>query len=110
MIALADDLALLAPGATPADLVLVANQLGAAGDVRSVGFAQHAGGVPVLGGAIGVLVYTELWVGFTAISSLLIPGLAQTVLSYRGHSLVPGFGGNRPVLAEPERRSAAAHR
>ena len=63
----------------------------------------------VLGGAIGVLVYTELWVGFTAISSLLIPGLAQTVLSYRGQSLVPGFGGNRPVLAEPERR-AAAHR
>ena len=64
----------------------------------------------VLGGAIGVLVYTELWVGFTAISALLIPGLAQTVLSYRGHSLVPGFGGNRPVLAEPERRSAAVHR
>lgn len=58
----------------------------------------------VLGGAIGVLVYTELWVGFTAITALLIPGLAQTVLSYRGHSLVPGFGGNRPVLAEQERR------
>ncbi len=64
----------------------------------------------VLGGAIGVLVYTELWVGFTAITALLIPGLAQTVLSYRGHSLVPGFGGNRPVLAEPERRSAAVRR
>ena len=58
----------------------------------------------VLGGAIGVLVYTELWVGFTAITALLTPGLAQTVLSYRGHSLVPGFGGNRPVLAEQERR------
>jgi len=43
-------------------------------------------------------------VGFTAITALLIPGLAQTVLSYRGHSLVPGFGGNRPVLAEQERR------
>jgi len=56
----------------------------------------------VLGGALGVLVYTELWVGFTAISTLLIPGLAQTVVSYRGHSLIPGFGGNRPVLAEPE--------
>ena len=64
----------------------------------------------VLGGAIGVLVYTELWVGFTAITALLIPGLAQTVLSYRGHSLVPGFGGNRPVLAEPERRATAARR
>lgn len=47
-------LALLAPGAVLADLVLVTNQLGAAGDVRSVGFVQHAGGVRVLGGAIGV--------------------------------------------------------
>ncbi len=56
----------------------------------------------VAGGAVGVLVYTELWVGFTAISSVLILGLAQTVVSYRGDSLIPGFGGNRPVLAEPE--------
>ena len=36
----------------------------------------------VLGGAIGVLVYTELWVGFTAISSLLVLGLAQTIFSF----------------------------
>jgi len=56
----------------------------------------------VLGGALGVLVYTELWVGFTAITSLLILGLAQTVVSHRGASLIPGFGGNRPVLAVPE--------
>ncbi len=56
----------------------------------------------VLGGAMGVLVYTDLWVGFTAIAALLIPALAQTVVSYRGASLIPGFGGNRPVLAEPE--------
>ena len=28
----------------------------------------------VLGGALGVLVYTDLWVGFTAITALLIPG------------------------------------
>jgi MFS family permease len=56
----------------------------------------------VAGGAIGVLVYTELWVGFTAISSLLILGLAQTIVSYRGASLIPGFGGNRPVFAEQE--------
>ena len=53
----------------------------------------------VLGGAMGVLVYTELWVGFTAISSLLIPGLAQTITSFRGYSLIPGLGGNRPVHA-----------
>jgi len=44
----------LAPGASPADFVVVANELGGAGDVRSVGFEQRAGGVPVLGGAIGV--------------------------------------------------------
>jgi hypothetical protein len=64
----------------------------------------------VLGGALGVLVYTDLWVGFTAITALLIPGLAQTVVSYRGASLIPGFGGNRPVVAEPEGRLAVAHR
>jgi hypothetical protein len=64
----------------------------------------------VLGGAMGVLVYTELWVGFTAIAALLIPALAQTVLSYRGGSLIPGFGGNRPVLAEPEGELTVAHR
>ena len=64
----------------------------------------------VLGGAIGVLVYTDLWVGFTAITAVLIPGLAQTVVSYRGASLIPGFGGNRPVLAEPEGLSAVTHR
>ncbi|MFV1362097.1 MULTISPECIES: MFS transporter [Mycolicibacterium] len=56
----------------------------------------------VAGGAIGVLIYTELWAGFTAITAVLILGLAQTVVSYRGDSLIPGFGGNRPVLAEQE--------
>ncbi len=63
----------------------------------------------VLGGALGVLVYTELWVGFTAVSALLILGLAQTVVSFRGDSLIPGLGGNRPVMVEQEatRRGAA---
>lgn len=65
----------------------------------------------VLGGAMGVLVYTDLWVGFTAITALLIPALAQTVVSYRGFSLIPGFGGNRPVLAAPQlRRRTGARR
>ncbi|MBV8966774.1 MAG: MFS transporter [Mycobacteriaceae bacterium] len=58
----------------------------------------------VAGGATGVLVYTDLRVGFTAISSFLILGLAQTIVSYRGDSLIPGFGGNRPVVAEQEGR------
>jgi Major Facilitator Superfamily len=56
----------------------------------------------VAGGAMGVLVYTDLWAGFTAVTALLIPGLAQTVVSYFGESLIPGLGGNRPVLAEQE--------
>jgi hypothetical protein len=56
----------------------------------------------VAGGAMGVLVTTDLWVGFTAISAILILALAQTLVSYNGDSLIPGFGGNRPVLAEQE--------
>lgn len=56
----------------------------------------------VLGGALGVLVYTELWIGFTAVSALLLFGLAQTVVSFRGDSLIPGLGGNRPVMVEQE--------
>jgi MFS family permease len=56
----------------------------------------------VLGGAVGVLVYTELWVGFTAVTAILILGLAQTLVSFRGDSLIPGLGGNRPVMVEQE--------
>ena len=56
----------------------------------------------VAGGATGVLVYTQLHVGFTVISCVLIVGLAQTLVSYRGESLIPGLGGNRPVLAAQE--------
>jgi predicted MFS family arabinose efflux permease len=64
----------------------------------------------VLGGALGVLVYTELWVGFTAVTALLILGLAQTLVSFRGNSLIPGLGGNRPIMVEREgkRRGAGA--
>jgi hypothetical protein len=62
----------------------------------------------VLGGALGVLVYTELWVGFTAVSSLLVLGLAQTIVSFRGDSLIPGLGGNRPVMVEQESKHRGA--
>ena len=61
----------------------------------------------VSGGAIGVLIYTDLWVGFTAISAVLILGLAQTLVSNGGDSLIPGLGGNRPVFAAQENRGAA---
>ncbi len=56
----------------------------------------------VLGGALGVLLYTDLWVGFSIVGSVLIPGLAQTIVSFRGDSLIPGLGGNRPVMVEQE--------
>ncbi|CAM3114206.1 MFS transporter [Skermania piniformis] len=55
----------------------------------------------VLGGAAGVLLPTEYWIGFTAIGGLLALGLLQTALSYSGRSLLPGLGGNRPVHADP---------
>ncbi len=64
----------------------------------------------VLGGALGVMVYTELWVGFTAVTALLILGLAQTLVSFRGDSLIPGLGGNRPVMVEQEGRRRGAGR
>jgi len=41
--------------------------------------------------------------------TLLILGLAQTIVSNRGHSLIPGFGGNRPVLAEQEGTAAVTN-
>ena len=49
-----------------------------------------------------MLIYTDLWSGFTAISAVLILGLAQTLVCYHGDSLIPGFGGNRPVFAQQE--------
>jgi MFS family permease len=56
----------------------------------------------VFGGALGVLLYTNLWVGFSVVAAVLIPGLAQTVVSFHGDSLIPGLGGNRPVMVEQE--------
>ncbi|MDJ0393801.1 MFS transporter [Rhodococcus sp. G-MC3] len=56
----------------------------------------------VLGGALGVLLPTEFWLGFTVVSVVLTLGLVQTYLTYRGKSLLPGFGGNRPDHAEQE--------
>lgn len=62
----------------------------------------------VLGGATGVLIYPQLWVGFTTITAVLILGMAQTLVSYNGASLIPGLGGNRPVFAETEGGPVAA--
>lgn len=56
----------------------------------------------VVGGAAGVLLPTDYWKGFAVVSAVLVLGLSQSVLSYRGHSLLPGLGGNRPQHAEQE--------
>lgn len=55
-----------------------------------------------------MLIYPQLWIGFTTITAVLIIGLAQTLVSYNGGSLIPGFGGNRPVLAATEGGPVAA--
>ncbi|WP_435824887.1 MFS transporter [Nocardia rhamnosiphila] len=56
----------------------------------------------VIGGAGGVLLPTDYWKGFAVVSAVLVGGLVQTVLSYRGFSLLPGLGGRRPLHAEQE--------
>jgi MFS family permease len=56
----------------------------------------------VLGGALGVLLNTNWWIGFSVVAAVLILGLAQTVVSFHGDSLIPGLGGNRPVMVEQE--------
>ena len=49
----------------------------------------------VFGGAFGVLLPPDYWVGFTVVSVLLALGTAQTVLTSRGSTLLPGLGGGR---------------
>ncbi|MBU3061263.1 MFS transporter [Nocardia sp. NEAU-G5] len=56
----------------------------------------------VIGGAGGVLLPTTWWIGFTVVAGVLAVGLVQTFVSYRGHSLLPGLGGNRPQHAGQE--------
>lgn len=56
----------------------------------------------VVGGAAGVLLPTEYWKGFAVVTGILALGLIQTFVSYRGHSLLPGLGGHRPLHAEQE--------
>ncbi|MFI5780257.1 MFS transporter [Nocardia sp. NPDC051570] len=56
----------------------------------------------VIGGAGGVLLPTVYWKGFAVVTAVLALGLLQTVVSYRGHSLLPGLGGNRPQHAKQE--------
>lgn len=50
----------------------------------------------VFGGAVGVLLPPDYWVGFAVVSALLAIGLAQTMLYRAGRSLIPGAGRRRP--------------
>ncbi|MFZ2177227.1 MAG: MFS transporter [Rhodococcus sp. (in: high G+C Gram-positive bacteria)] len=63
----------------------------------------------VVGGALGVLLPTEYWIGFSVVSAVMTVGLVQTVLSYRGRTLLPGLGGKRPVVAEQEITEPLSH-
>jgi MFS family permease len=51
----------------------------------------------VFGGALGVLLPPTFWIGFLVVSVLLAVGLVQTMLTRKGQSLLPWFGGERPV-------------
>ncbi|HEX9336268.1 MAG TPA: MFS transporter, partial [Pseudonocardiaceae bacterium] len=52
----------------------------------------------VLGGTLGVLLPTMFWLGFAVVSVLLALGLAQTMLTRQGRSLLPALGsGWRPT-------------
>ncbi len=73
-------LALLAPGSAAADLVVVANQLDPGGHIRTVGFAQYAGGLRVEGAGVGVVFERDHLV---VASSTAIPDVHVTVPAAR---------------------------
>ncbi|MFB9908875.1 MFS transporter [Allokutzneria oryzae] len=56
----------------------------------------------VFGGVLGLLLPPVYWLGFTVVAGVLALGLVQTVLTHRGTSLIPGFGGDRPLRANSE--------
>lgn len=55
----------------------------------------------VLGASLGVLLPPNLRIGFGVVAALLAIGLLQTILTTRGGTIIPGFGGNRPDIAQP---------
>lgn len=90
---------MLAPGAQIVDFVLVANQLGAAKDVRSLGFVQEVGGVRVVGGTISFSFKADrlVMVGSTALPNVTIKAtpraldLPRLEAAARGWMLGEGF-------------------
>lgn len=55
----------------------------------------------VLGASLGVILPTTLWIGFTVVAVLMAAGFAQTIMTSRGATLIPGFGGRRPAEPAP---------
>jgi len=70
---LGQHIALLAPGATASDFVLLANQTDPSGTVRTVSFGQRAFGLPVVGGAISFAFSHDR---LTIMSSTSLPNVA----------------------------------
>ena len=77
---LAQNLRLLAPGSQVTDFVVVANQLSPDGEIRTVGFAQQANGLRVLGGSVGFSFKHDrmIMVGSTALPGVHIAAQAPT--------------------------------
>jgi Ran GTPase-activating protein (RanGAP) involved in mRNA processing and transport len=129
---LAAHVAVLAPGSRPEDFVLVANHVDAATGQRSIGFAQHHGGLPVVGGQVSfrfkrdrlfVLALDDDGLDDDAVAALApaaaverlaLAGNAVTAVGVRALAATPrpalralDLGGN-PLGAEGARAVAAA--
>jgi hypothetical protein len=75
---LADHLALVAPGASASDFVLVSNH--SDGEIRSIGFAQHHAGHRVVGGQVSFRFKHDRMI---AIGSQALPNIAVAVPTTR---------------------------
>jgi hypothetical protein len=53
----------------------------------------------VFGGAIGILLPTQYWIGFAVISGLLALGLTQTIMVWHGKTLIPKFRRQHPATS-----------
>jgi cysteine-rich repeat protein len=95
---LTSHIATLAPGASASDFVLVSNQLGGAGNTRSVGFEQRANGVRVVGGTIGFTFKHDrlVMVGSTALPNVAVAlpakRLASTTIAAKATSWLASDG------------------
>ena len=104
---LADHLAVLAPGATASDFVVVSNT--ATGAIRTVGFEQTARGLRVLGGSIAVTFERDhlVMVGSTALPNIAVRmptgTLAATTLERSATAFLAGDNLSSHVVRHGER-------